>query len=149
MASLTLTCVVCGREFRAARRAAKTCSPACKAARRNAVQRERRKARRERMRGRPFGLRARACDMCGKEFVPTSGRQRYCSRECRFADDSRQGRVAGGYDIRDIDAAIQNARNRPPWCSERRWRIELARRRDPERYASVWDGLPWRPEGEP
>lgn len=140
MASVVLKCVVCGREFQAARRDMKTCSLKCKVARRNADQRERRKARRERIRGQPFGLRPRACAMCGKEFIPTSGRQRYCSRDCRFADDSRQGRVAGGYDIKDIDAAIRNARTRPPWCSERRWRIELARRRDPERYETCQDG---------
>ena len=139
---LTLKCAVCGREFQAARRDVMTCSPACKVARRNAVRRERRQ--------RP-ATPPRRCERCGREFHPRHAGQRYCGAACRraagYAEYAALSSLVTRWSDPPDEATLFRARERPPRCSERRWRIELARRRDPERYAGVWDGLPWRPEG--
>ena len=37
------------------------------------------------------------------------------------------------------DAKLRTAKTKPNWCSYRRWRIELARRRDAERYRHAPD----------
>lgn len=91
------------------------------------------------------------CEGCGREFSPRVTGQRFCSLACR--------RAAVAEDVASLSAtvtrwasprseeALARATTRPPWCSERRWRIELARRREPGRYAVAWDGLavrgPW------
>lgn len=132
--TLTLRCVVCGREFRAARKDVMTCSPECNAVRRNAVKREQRKTR-------TTGV----CENCGREFSQRVAGQRFCSRACRLAARAKEvvslSATVTRWASPRSEEALTRATTRPPWCSEQRWRIELARRKEPGRYAVAWEGL--------
>jgi predicted nucleic acid-binding Zn ribbon protein len=80
----TLTCVVCGQGFVAARPQALYCSPRCKQA---VLLRRRHDAGRVR--------RHRRCPRCGNIFVARRADGVYCSNACRQAMHRRRHRAEG------------------------------------------------------
>lgn len=94
----------------------------------------------------------RVCEVCGEEFEPRRKDQRGCSaacaREIKRRDNREYRRIQRGsekkYDaIGDAisDSAptplstLLNAKRKPKNTSATRWRMELARRADPIRFA--------------
>ena len=84
------------------------------------------------------------CEECGAEFESVKPR-RFCCKNC----NKRYIRKHPGQQrawVRQIDvldpptfAAISRAGKKPQEVSDIRWRIELRRRANPDRYALAWD----------
>ena len=92
------------------------------------------------------------CAVCGEEFEPRRKDQRGCSagcaREIKRRDNREYRRIQRGsekkYDaigdaISDSEpvalSTLRNAKRKPKNTSAARWRMELARRADPIRFA--------------
>ena len=78
-------CAICGKIFTPTNRARKYCSPECakksfKASRRKYRRKYRQIKRQEREKN--LSNIGKICANCGDEFIPTNGRQKYCSPEC-------------------------------------------------------------------
>ena len=87
------------------------------------------------------------CANCGREFEARTRRVLFCRRACRLAARNAEAADLAAAVVRWADppgdAALARARSRPEWCSPARWRMELARRRDPEACAAARDEFPW------
>lgn len=93
----------------------------------------------------------RQCAVCGAEFTPKAPNQNYCSqrgqKKAAYRRNKRRGRVstsaarvaqhAWHVSAPVSNATIMFARTKPANTSEVRWRIELRRRANPERYEMV------------
>lgn len=80
-------CPVCGKEF-IPKRNEKYCSPECFLEHKREYDRKRSKIKWEKLRS---GIsKTGICKHCGKEFVKKSERQKYCTKECRFADEAEK-----------------------------------------------------------
>ncbi len=93
----------------------------------------------------------RVCEVCGEEFEPRRKDQRGCSPKCARKLYLREKRAAqrrkrGDQEYDLIDATLYdsaptplstllNAKRKPKNTSATRWRMELARRADPIRFA--------------
>ena len=80
-------CIICGRLFQAKCGKSAICSDACRAERQRrysaayvAKRREINKAK---------GYEEKYCVICGKEYQPTSGKQRTCSEKCQKIEKAR------------------------------------------------------------
>ena len=80
-------CIICGRLFQAKCGKSAICSDACRAERQRqysaayvAKRREVNKAK---------GYEEKYCVICGKEYQPTSGKQRTCSEKCQKIEKAR------------------------------------------------------------
>ena len=80
-------CIICGRLFQAKCGKSAICSDACRAERQRqysaayvAKRREINKAK---------GYEEKYCVICGKEYQPTSGKQRTCSERCQKIEKAR------------------------------------------------------------
>jgi len=85
------------------------------------------------------------CPICGAEFERRQHNQKYCSRKCMRVAWKRRGRSNHG--CRDLAAeahacshlasneTIMRSPRKPKGVSAVRWRIELRRRANPEKYA--------------
>lgn len=85
------------------------------------------------------------CPICGAEFERRGNGQKYCSRKCLKVAESRRWRrehgcqdlVAGAHQCATLvsNKVIILSRRKPKGVSDIRWRMELRRRLNPERYA--------------
>ena len=83
------------------------------------------------------------CAHCGAEFTPKNKKQMFCSDRCRHnAEVARYKRsdcaalsVAMADSQSVSNEMIMRARRKPANTSEVRWRMELRRRANPERYS--------------
>lgn len=74
-------CDICGKTFETTRKTY-LCSPECKLEHRRAKNREyARTARAKKMKA-PKEKTTKTCVVCGKEFIPKSNNQRFCSQQC-------------------------------------------------------------------
>ena len=85
------------------------------------------------------------CPICGAEFERRQNNQKYCSKKCLKVAENRRWRSKH----RDRDLAseayqcghlasnetIMHSPRKPKGTSAVRWRIELRRRANPEKYA--------------
>lgn len=94
------------------------------------------------------------CVICGREYLKTGSRQKCCTLECRKELNRRDQRrwrkrnkkarkatpsgsakhPVHGVGVLALET-ITHATKRPEGCSAVRWRIELRRRANPQRYA--------------
>lgn len=93
----------------------------------------------------------RVCEVCGEEFEPRRKDQRGCSAACAHMLHRRETRAAqrrkrNGQEHDTFDdvfsdsaptplSTLLNAKRKPKNTSATRWRMELARRADPIRFA--------------
>ena len=83
-------CLVCGVPFERKRRGQVCCSPVCQDARRDELNRIRNVNRYRAKHG--GALAPRACDHCGKVFLPEHARKVLCSDACRQLRQNEQAR---------------------------------------------------------
>ena len=90
----------------------------------------------------------RQCAVCGAEFTPRNNNQKYCSPRCsrtayerkhRERSRVRTGEARAYEHAMSMSAPVSNehimrATVKPANTSAVRWRIELRRRANPERY---------------
>jgi hypothetical protein len=76
------------------------------------------------------------CPECRKPLNPAreSARHESTAAAKRRAEDSASVTGIEAYHIRNYTEAIMAAKKKPEWCSDARWRIELSRRADSERF---------------
>ena len=72
----------------------------------------------------------RQCAVCGAKFTPRNNRQKYCSNRCARTADEHAMSISAPVSNEHIMRAIRKPAN----TSEVRWRMELRRRANPERY---------------
>ena len=85
----------------------------------------------------------RVCAVCGAEFEPKRGNQAYCSHRCQRNAQTRRNWYRSAREVEHALAVsrpvpteqLMKAPCKPENTSDVRWRIELRRRANPERYA--------------
>lgn len=89
------------------------------------------------------------CPICGAEFERSHSNQRYCSKKCykkawkQNKAEKRQHIKKAGHMLADAhqcvrivdNETIMRSRRKPKGVSDVRWRMELRRRLNPEKYA--------------
>lgn len=77
------------------------------------------------------------CSICGAEFERCAKNQRYCSQKCAKVAAKRRSRCYGPLRLAMpvSNETIMHSRRKPKDTSDVRWRMELRRRLNPDRYA--------------
>ena len=80
-------CIICGSVFRAKCGKSALCSDACRAERQRQLSADYVAKRREINKAK--GYEEKYCVICGKEYQPTSGKQKTCSERCKKIEKAR------------------------------------------------------------
>ena len=145
---ITATCVECGKTFVKAGHYQVCCSPKCRRARKNELERSRAKVEGEQRNNSTVGLSTststKTCPICGKTFTAKTVRAMFCSKKCsrKFFNGQRK-RPTLTKTCPTCGKVFETARKEKVYCSNRCYKIAHYTPIQPHDLVCVFCGKPF------